>query len=133
MRYWPVIPALIIGFWLSYQDFKTNKIHKYLSLLYVFSCILIRRDFCPWPIIIFAIIGVFSYLILATQAFGAGDYIIIFGSSFIVSQDLWPVFITLTGFFGLCTSVLFRGKRTIPFIPSIILSTFCLLLFELLY
>lgn len=129
MCHWAVIPALVLGLFLSYQDIKSNEVNTFFSVLYVLVCATFPKAFCPWPLAVFAILGTLNYLLFKKQAFGSGDYIIIFGSSFIISSDFWPFFIALIGFFGILTTVISK-KRTIPLIPSIVVSTFVNVLLE---
>lgn len=117
--YFSYTALIIISILLIIQDFKKQEVNIVICILYVCLCIHISHGFSPWPIIIFALIGLL-YKIRNKQAFGIADYIIIFGSSFIVG-DNWYYFITECGIFGVLLCLFYQ--KTIPFIPAIILAT----------
>ncbi|MDR2074862.1 MAG: hypothetical protein LBP31_01420, partial [Holosporales bacterium] len=90
---------------MSYQDIKAQRVSISAVILYVIGCFLIRETFCIWPFVVFICLGVFGFLIKKKKVFGKADYAIVFGSTFLVDDNTWPLFIALCGVFGIITSL----------------------------
>jgi prepilin signal peptidase PulO-like enzyme (type II secretory pathway) len=114
--------TLLSGVFLSYQDIKAQKVNILVIIMYIAGCFLIRETFCPWPFVIFICLGILGFLIKKKKVFGEADYAIVLGSSFLIDDHTWPLFIALCGVFGIITSLIFQ-RKIIPFVPSIFIAT----------
>lgn len=116
----------VFGVVLAIQDWRFKEVHVIWVLGFFVSCLL---DFmiaevkfpCLYPFFIFIAIGLIYQLKFHKKAFGLADYIIAFSISFILPDNMWPLFLTVSGVFGIITGRFYK-KDTFPFIPSMMFS-----------
>jgi hypothetical protein len=115
----------VVSVYLSFFDFRRQEVPFWLVCFYVLNCFLVNHSFCPWPALIFFIVGIVTYIAKRRRTLGSADYLVVVGSCFIV-HEYWPAFIAICGAFGLATSYFFPQTNTdkFPFIPSILGATF---------
>lgn len=118
----------IFGVILIIQDWRSKTVNLFPVLGFLLSCILDffienQKSICLYPIIIFAVISLFYQLKSHKKAFGFADYIIALAILFILPNNSWPLFIIMTGVFGISIGAI-RQEKIIPFIPALILSIF---------
>ena len=119
---------VIISFLLSFQDIKHKKVNLNLCVMFLLSCvcygIIKKLSPCFFPFFIFSTIGILYFLLKKKKAFGAADYFIVFGISFVLDSEYWPCFLILCGLIGIIFSLLNKKEKEFPFIPSMLLSFF---------
>lgn len=126
--YWILLAFTSIS--LIIQDIKYKEVNLLLCIIFFALCIILRSGFTIFPITCFILIALIYYIKYKKQAFGIADYILIFGSSFLINNiETAAYFILLCGLFG--TILGFFYKQTIPLIPAIILAIACCLLIQI--
>ena len=118
------ILILLNGVFISIQDIKHQKVSLYLCLLHCIFCFISKiENFSLISLYIFVFIGAIFYIFKNKKAFGMADYIIVFGSCFLIETSNWPYFLIFSGLFGILSYFyLKKNDGKFAFCPSVILS-----------
>lgn len=122
---------IILSVLLSYQDIRCRQVDLISVIAYIALCIFAGHNQPPCfiPLLIIIFIGLFYYVFYKKKAFGMADYLIIFGSSFIINSETWSIFIIFCGLYGIIAGMLCKINGTIPFVPVILMSTLSIKVF----
>lgn len=125
--------AAVCAAYLSWQDWRYESVPLWAVLIWALICAVVA--FYNPPYTSFVILSVVSIILLFYQLIKRQQLIAITDLCVMTSMSVWlsietiPIFLTLTGIFGVITSYILNAKR-FPLLPALFLSAALVKLFN---